>query len=273
MTDIDSIAAAYDAGVKEEYNRLASNPLFEAEFELITELMQRYIAPGSVVIDVGAGPGRYAEFLLKRNCKVGVVDVSRKSLEAFNKRIKGVFKRNILFSEIACATNLSFIDSNTADAVLLMGPLYHLIYFGERAKAISEAFRILKKGGILFAVFLSTYNHIAQFYEENRFCCSNDADILMKDVATTVKFQGYNVPQYKCLPEIAVHSIEPQGFNTMHIRNLEGIGVKYTENEMIKYFSPEGKRKLLLNLRSTCENPELIGYANQFLYVGKKSFN
>lgn len=66
MTNNEIIAAAYDAGVKEEYNRLVSNPLFEAEFELISELMKQYIPEGSTVIDIGAGPGRYAEFLLKR---------------------------------------------------------------------------------------------------------------------------------------------------------------------------------------------------------------
>ena len=66
------IAAAYDAGVGEEYCRLAATPSGEMEYRLITELLAEYIPDGSVVIDIGAGPGRYAEYLLQRDCKVGL---------------------------------------------------------------------------------------------------------------------------------------------------------------------------------------------------------
>lgn len=270
MTNKDIIAAAYDVGVNEEYNRLVSNPLFEAEFELITELMKKYIAAGSTVIDIGAGPGRYAEFLLKMGCMVGLVDLSIRSLEAFEKRVDKGLKSNVLFSKVACATDLSFIEKNCADAVFLMGPLYHLTDCEERTKAISEAFRVLKKGGFLFAVFLSTYGHPPHHHDSNTPCCSDYVKHLLKDAITTVKFQKYMVPQYKCLPEVAINSIEPHGFDTMHIRNLEGIGLNYSKNDLSKYDSQTNKNMLFDELRSTCEDPEMIGLANQFLYVGRK---
>ncbi|NJK93683.1 MAG: hypothetical protein HC905_01045 [Bacteroidales bacterium] len=38
-----TIAAAYDAGVEEEYNRLVETPLREAEYKLIVELLDEYI--------------------------------------------------------------------------------------------------------------------------------------------------------------------------------------------------------------------------------------
>jgi hypothetical protein len=78
------------------------------------------------------------------------------------------------------------------------------------------------------------------------------------------------VPQYKCLPEVAINSIEPHGFDTMHIRNLEGIGLNYSKNDLSKYDSQTNKNMLFDELRSTCEDPEMIGLANQFLYVGRK---
>jgi S-adenosylmethionine-dependent methyltransferase len=271
MTDREIIAAAYDNGVDEEFNRLVSNPLFEAEFELITELMIQYIPEESVIIDIGAGPGRYAEFLLKRNCKVGLVDLSEKSLIEFGRRINNPLRENILFSKVSCATNLSFIKDSTADAVFLMGPLYHLTGCDERTKAISEAFRILKNGGFLFAVFMSTFDHAQHFHKEGSLCCSDYVKNLLKDSVTTVKFQGYSVPQYKCLPEIAVNSIEPQGFGTMHIRNLEGVGVHYPESELIKCQAPQEKTLLFNKLRKDSLLPELSGLANQFLYVGRKN--
>ena len=197
MNDKEVIAAAYDKGVGEEYNRLVSTPLFEAEFILISELLEKYIKNGSTVIDIGAGPGRYAEFLLNKNCNVGLVDLSAKSLEAFNNRISNDKKENILFSKVSCATLLPFIKSNIADAVLLMGPLYHLTECEERTKAIAEAFRILKPNGVLFAVFMSTFQkpHFHEDGETHTICCSDYVKQLLRDSITTITFQGYDVPQ------------------------------------------------------------------------------
>lgn len=271
MTEREVIAAAYDAGVEEEYARLVSNPLFEAEFLLITDLMKKYIPDGSVVIDIGAGPGRYAEFLLQKNCKVGLVDLSERSLEAFNQRIPADLVKGVLFSKVACATDLSFIEDNIADAVFLMGPLYHLTTCDARTKAISEAFRILKNGGYLFSVLLSTFEHKHDHHEEETICCSDVVKRLLHDSVTTVKFQGYQVPQYKCLPEVAINSFEPLGFGTLHIRNLEGVGSCYSESDLLKYSDADSKRELFEKLLNECENNEALGLADQFFYVGRKN--
>lgn len=271
MTDKDLIAAAYDAGVEEEYNRLVSSPLFEAEFELITDLMKKYIADGSVVIDIGAGPGRYAEFLLEKKCKVGLVDLSERSLKAFTERITEDIHKGVLFSKVSCATDLFFIEDNFADAVFLMGPLYHLVNCEERTKAISEAFRILKKGGYLFAVFLSTFEHKNHHHNDKSPCCSDIVKKLLQDSVSTVEFQGYQVPLYKCLPQVAISSFEPCGLETLHIRNLQGIGNHYSESDLLKFPTPDSKKILFDKLRSESEVSDAIGLADQFLYVGKKS--
>jgi ubiquinone/menaquinone biosynthesis C-methylase UbiE len=271
MTDREIIAAAYDAGVEEEFNRLVSTPLFEAEFELITDLMKKYIRDGSVVIDIGAGPGRYAEFLLNRNCTVGTVDLSQKCLDAFHNRISQKSQESVLFSKVACATDLSFIEDGIADAVVLMGPLYHLIHCEERTKAIAEAFRLLKPGGYLFAVFMSTFNHAEHSHEGDTICCSDFVKRLLSESVTTVKFQGYQVPQYKCMPRLAVSSFEPHGMHTLHLRNLEGIGTRFSEKDLSYYTTKPSKQELFDKLRNECEVSNTSGLADQFLYVGRKN--
>jgi len=45
----------------------------------------------------------------------------------------------------------------SADAVLLLGPLYHLVDRADRAAAIREAARILRPGGPLFAAAISRW--------------------------------------------------------------------------------------------------------------------
>jgi ubiquinone/menaquinone biosynthesis C-methylase UbiE len=49
------------------------------------------------------------------------------------------------------------IESNTANAVLLMGPMYHLTETADRMQALAEAYRVLSPGGLLFASAISRF--------------------------------------------------------------------------------------------------------------------
>src|SRR5437773_3466782 len=54
------------------------------------------------------------------------------------------------------ARSLSWNDK-TVDAVLLLGPLYHLTARADRIRALTEAHRVLKAPGLLFAVGISRF--------------------------------------------------------------------------------------------------------------------
>jgi ubiquinone/menaquinone biosynthesis C-methylase UbiE len=268
------IANAYDAGVAEEYNRLTESPLREAEFQLIGDLLDEYIPNGSTVIDVGSGPGRYAEYLLKRNCKVGVVDLSAKSLKAFSDRMENsCCQQNVIFNQVSCATQLNWIDDNSADAILLMGPLYHLINEEHRSKALKHCKRILKPGGYLFSVFLSPFPLLnnANSLQEGSYLFTNK-DLykhITSDITTHTHFQGFEVPQYRCWPKNVEALMCDNGFQTERIRNIEGIGSFYTVEKLKEYSNPKQKLSLINTLRSSSEDEKLRGITHQFLYVGK----
>jgi hypothetical protein len=53
--------------------------------------------------------------------------------------------------------------------------------------------------------------------------------------------------------------------------NIEGLGIHYSEKDLLKFTGEEAKQALFQTLRKNCESPEMTGIANQFLYVGKKS--
>ena len=46
----------------------------------------------------------------------------------------------------------------TADAILLMGPLYHITEYEERIAALKECKRLLRPGGVLFVAALTPYS-------------------------------------------------------------------------------------------------------------------
>jgi len=268
----NTIASAYDAGVTEEYSRLTENILREAEFKLVCELLNEYIPKHTTILDIGSGPGRYAEFLLKHDCNVGLVDLSAKSLKSFSDRMIDHSKnKNVIFNEVSCATELDWIADNSADTVLLMGPLYHIVSQESRAKAINHCKRILKPNGIIFAVFLSPYPKINPVLEmkEVHFSDFESFSNELSNNVTFTEFKGYDVPQYRCWPCEAIQLLDKFNFKMQRIRNLEGVGAFFPKEKYNTLDTDEKRKSFFQILQSTCENTNLRGITNQYIYVGK----
>lgn len=260
-----TVAEAYNAGVEEEYNRLIETPLREAEYQLIVDLLDEYIADGSTIIDIGSGPGRYAEHLLQRNCKVGVVDLSARSLKAFSDRIENTrYQSNIIFNQVSCATRLDWIADHSADAILLMGPLYHLITEEHRTIALKHCARILKPEGYLFSVFLSPFPEtMSQSGHPPKDLFSENHPI------THTWFKGFQVPQFRCWPNEVKNILSDANFETIRIRNIEGTA-SFLPDSHWKGVWPEQKKKELLNsLLETCDKTNLLGVTHQFISVAQ----
>lgn len=117
------------------------------EFERIKELIQLHISKSkSIIIDIGGGTGKYAEWMAKDGHQVHLVEPVLKHIKLAEKRAK---KLNNPFSvTIGEAKKLPY-KNDTADLVILHGPLYHLQKREDRVTAILEAKRVLKKGGII----------------------------------------------------------------------------------------------------------------------------
>lgn len=252
ITEKNIIAEAYDEGVLEEYARLDSSVGFKAEFLLITHLLKEYVKPGSVVYDIGAGPGRYTEFLLNNKCKVGAIDLSGKSIAALRERLDCKYSNELLFAEKACATQVKKIKDKSADAVLLMGPLYHLTCRTERSFALMQANRILKQGGILFAVFLNT----------NGDYIFNNPKTKYSECVTSVNFCGYDIPQYRCCPLHANDLMTKAGFTNLELKNLDDLKIN-GNSEM-------DTNSLFYHLLNSTVLESNKSDFSQFIYVGRK---
>lgn len=206
-TNTEILTKAYDAGVTEEWERLESVS-GKIEFETIKHYLNLYAIENSVVYDIGCGPGRYAEYLLEKNCRVAAIDLSQKSLDAFRYRINGHYSKNFIFSSRCCATKLDWIAPESADMILLMGPMYHLIDEKERNMALRHCWRTLKEYGFLFTVFMNTLH-------DEPCSCLPDYQL------TTVWFQGYEVEQFRCSPHYATEMLEYHGLTTNKIIVLD----------------------------------------------------
>lgn len=140
------------------------------EFQTTMHHLHRFLQPGQTILDIGAGTGRYASALMAEGYQVKAVELVRRNIEVFLKRepTADVVKGD--------ARDLRFIPDNTADITLLLGPLYHLIGDNEKSKALSEAKRVTKPGGLIFIAYLmNEYSILSYCFDQERIgdCMAN----------------------------------------------------------------------------------------------------
>lgn len=142
------------------------------EFETTLHHLHRFLRPGHQILDVGAGTGRYCSALMAEGYRVKAVELVRRNIEVFLRREPAA---DVLQGD---ARHMPFLPSRTFDVTLLLGPLYHLVGDEEKLKALVEAKRVTKPGGIIFVAYLmNEYSILTYCFDEERI-----ADFLRRGV-------------------------------------------------------------------------------------------
>lgn len=149
MVDSEALQAFYARD--QERDRLASG-LGLIEFERTVEIVHRTLpAAPATVADIGGGPGRYTDWLVGIGHTVVHRDLVPHHVEQLRSRHgEGVD------TAIGDARALDLAD-NAVDALLLLGPLYHLADEADRAQCLAEAVRITKPGGWIYAAVIGRW--------------------------------------------------------------------------------------------------------------------
>lgn len=143
----------YERG--EEADRLTRSGKGRLEFERTKEVVLRALpAPPATVADIGGGPGRYALWLAGLGYRV----VHRDLVPLHVDQVRELAGTGLLIdSAVGDAVNLD-LASSSVDAVLLLGPLYHLEQRADRVRALREAARIVRPGGPVLGAAISRWS-------------------------------------------------------------------------------------------------------------------
>ena len=120
------------------------------EFLTTVNYIEKYLKEGMQILEIGAGTGRYSHYFAKNGYKVDAVELMDCNIEVF--KANTTPDENITIAQ-GDAINLNFIPDNTYEITLLLGPMYHLYTEKDQLSALSEAIRVTKKGGIIFAAY------------------------------------------------------------------------------------------------------------------------
>jgi S-adenosylmethionine-dependent methyltransferase len=265
--DVSDIAAFYNSDPLKEHNRLARNQL---EYDLTWRYLHQYLPSHGSVLEVGAASGRYTLELAKRGYTVTAVDLSAALIEECRKRIvaEGVEKQVRLV--VADARDLGEVTEAGFDAVLLMGPLYHLIEEADRKLALKEAFNRLRTGGVIFSSFLSRFGIIGDLIRNVPAWIEDQAEV--RSLLASGKrpddyprggFRGYSATVSEIAP---LH--EAVGFETIAVAGVEP--AISADDESYNKLQGRQRRLWLDLLKEISTEPSIVGASIHLLYIGRK---
>lgn len=163
-----------------EVDRLGAGALGRLERERTKELLSRFLpAAPARILDVGGGPGVYALWLASLGYEVLLID-------PVTRHVEQAAQYGTFAAQQGDARNLAASDAS-ADVVLLLGPLYHLVDAAERAQALREARRVVRPGGLIAAAFISRQAPIVEVAAQ---LGANDDRIY--DILSTLRDRGEN---------------------------------------------------------------------------------
>jgi ubiquinone/menaquinone biosynthesis C-methylase UbiE len=263
-----AVQRLYDAAPEREWERMDRH---RTEFAVTRRALAEYLPPPPArVLDCGGGPGRYAIELARQGYQVVLFDLSDGNLALA--RQKAAEAGVALACEQGTALDLGRFADDAFDAVLLMGPLYHLLEVDERRRALREAYRVLKPGGPLFAAFITRYaaHHrcAAQFPDQY------DADAavyesLLIDGRVPPPDDGHTTfVGYFAHPTEVEPLCRSAGFEVATVRGVEGL-VSAAEVEINKLSGPAWDTWVGVNWRIAAD-PCTHGGVEHLLAVAHK---
>lgn len=267
---IDPCIAEYYQRTAEEH-RLEQGPsLLEAirTRELIERLARR---PPATVLDVGGAAGAYALWLADAGYTVHLLDPAPRLVTEAQRR-SAASARPLASCRLGDARTLDFPD-DSADVVLLLGPLYHLTDAGERARALREARRVLKPGGQLFAAAISRWasalDGLARdLFQDPRFAAIVERDLREGQHRNPTERVDYFTTAYFHRPDELGAEVASAGLSLEGLYGVEGPG--WLLSDVTARLADPRRRADLLHVARLLESePSVLGVSAHLLMVAR----
>jgi SAM-dependent methyltransferase len=256
----------YESG--QEAERLQS-PFFRWEKVRTMDLLDRFLPPApALILDIGGGAGAYAFPLAEKGYVVDLVDPVPLHIEQAKQRAT-IGKRVPRSFQVGDARAIPF-DDGIADAVLFFGPLYHLTDSGDRLRAIREARRVLRAGGVLLAVAISRFASALDGIGRGLIGDPDFVRILEQDLKTgqhrneTTNLEYFTTAFFHHPDELKLELVEG-GFPSPRLCAIEG--PLWTVPELT---TAEQQQKLIATVRAIENEATLIGASAHIMGIAVK---
>ena len=224
----------------------------------------RYLKPGMRVLEIGAATGRYSHALAREGYRVDAVELVQHNIDIFRANTQP--GENVTVRQ-GDARNLSCFADDTYDVTLLLGPMYHLFTEEDQRRALAEAIRVTRPGGVVFAAYCGNDATLVQFcfgrgmLKEERYRKLVDPVTFKASSDPAELFQLYRREEIDAL------------MADFSAQRLHFVGTDMATNYMRPEVDSMDEEFFNLYLQyhfSICERPDLVGASHHFLDVFRK---
>ena len=254
------VSGFYDQS--DEDGRLRRSRHGQLEYATTMSYIHRYADKHSKVLEVGAGTGRYSIALAKEGMKVTAVELVESNLAVLRENSRGI---DNVESYQGDATDLGRFADDTYDVTLFFGPMYHLYEPDEVNRAIDEAIRVTKPGGVILFAFISVYAIMYAHYLSGNWAAGQEenftADYQVRHFKEQL-FTGYDVIEFE-------HLFDKKPVEWITTAGTDGLLEPIEEREDFSIRDEDFDAFAAWYL-AFAEKRELLGNTNHLLYICRK---
>ena len=253
--------------VKEYYNHYDEDGRLlkknrRPEYLLTMEYIEKYLSDGAKILEIGAGTGRYSVALADKGYDVTAVELVKHNIDIMKKKVKAEHKIKIIEGN---AVDLSFLDGETYDIVLLLGPMYHLFTDEDKHAALSEAIRVAKTGGIIYAAYINNDTTMYKMFYERRILGLLDKGMIRDD------YHAISSPNE--IFELYRKSDIDELMKSYNVTRLHFVGVdmlSYVVNNKLNRLNKREFEEYMKFLHCICERDDMTGLSIHMLDIFRK---
>ena len=255
-----------------EESRLQQGP-FQLERERTLDIFSRFLPPPPArVVDVGGAAGTYSAWLAARGYEARLLDLSPR-LVAEARRVNATLATRMAAIEVGDARALPYADAS-ADAVLMMGPLYHLPSAADRATALREARRVLVPGGVVAVAAISRFASaldglVRGLAVDPAFVRMRDRDLVDGQHRNETNRPDYFTTAYFHRPEELRGELTDAGFLEARVLGVEGPAWLAGDFDA-RWADPVLRGDMMAMGRALEGEPALVGVSPHLLGIARR---
>ena len=273
MTDFERIRRYYK--YFDEKNRLIRTNSGKLEYAMTMDILEKNLPAEGTILDLGGGAGAYSFPLAEKGYQVYLADLSEDLIMMAKQQAQESGNSNLISCDVVNATDLSVYHDEQFDAILLLGPLYHLLEKAEREQCVSEVRRVLKTGGIVIAGFIPYlsgsiaivdryFDHPDQVNTESLMRVFQYGQFRNQENA------GFQEGYYPTSAEIEM-LFKQNGFQKLLTRSVRGFGYEKEDMlEQIRQKDPSMFDTVMKIINETAENSAIVEMCGHAIHVCQK---
>jgi 2-polyprenyl-3-methyl-5-hydroxy-6-metoxy-1,4-benzoquinol methylase len=270
MTDVpDEIVHHYrsfdeDARIRQGYGQL--------ELLRTQEIVRNYLrgfrnGRGLHIVDIGGATGVHASWLAEDGHRIQIFDVVPEHVETAQSRAAATPAIEAAWGD---ARQLPSPD-HSFDVALLFGPLYHLTARPGRLRALQEAIRVVRPGGLIFIAaisrFASLFDGLSRgFLFDAEFRHMVETDLADGQHRNPGQHPGWFTTAYFHRPEELEGECRDAGLDVVAIHGVEGLA-GWLPQLAERWETPSYREVILQAARAIEKEDSLLGLSAHYIAV------